>query len=108
MKLLKKINVYINYMKDKNINTILVLIIILLCYMYFTKKNCKKEIEGFSDDTILRRQTLVSEADDDEDGVKEGEEIVIQSSGEDEKVSQSFISQIIPFFMIIQSLKIMK
>ena len=85
-------------MKDKNINTILVLIIILLCYMYFTKKNCKKEIEGFSDDTILRRQTLVSEADDDEDGVKEGEEIVIQSSGEDEKSSQSFISQIIPFF----------
>ena len=45
-------------MKDKNINTILVLIIILLCYMYFTKKNCKKEIEGYENDTILRRQTF--------------------------------------------------
>lgn len=86
-------------MKDKNINTILVLIIILLCYMYFTKKNCKKEIEGFSNDTILRRQTLASASEeDDEDGEKEGEEIVIQSGGSDEKSSQTFISQIIPFF----------
>ena len=86
-------------MKDKNINTILVIIIILLCYMYFTRKNCKKEIEGYSHDTILRRQTLDSDnGDDGEDGEKEGEEIVIQSSGSDENDSQSFISQLIPFF----------
>ena len=80
-----------------------------MLYVFYKEKNCKKEIEGYENDTILRRQTLASDDNGgDEDGEKEGEEIVIQSSGTDENGSQSFIGQIIPFFMIIQSLKIMK
>jgi hypothetical protein len=56
-------------MKTETLNKLLILILIILSYMYFTKKNCEKTIESVANirGSIRRRVSLSDDGDSEEE-----------------------------------------
>ena len=56
-------------MKTETLNKLLILILIILSYMYFTKKNCEKTIESLANihGSIRRRVSLSGVGDSEEE-----------------------------------------
>lgn len=81
-------------MNEKNINTLLILIIIILSYMYFTKKNCLKKIEGFKEDGNKGAVVMYGASN----LTKEGEEIIIDSDKTEEDKSNIISNFLSSFF----------
>ncbi len=56
-------------MKTETLNKLLILILIILSYMYFTKKNCEKTIENLANirGSIRRRVSLSDDGDSEEE-----------------------------------------